>query len=76
MTIKWERGFRRIGWVVTLPLVAAAVFIFKDRTEDFVGYNRQVIEAQLPDLPKNSTVTDKLPDEDINPFIKLAKEES
>jgi hypothetical protein len=35
MTINWIRGFRRIGWVVTIPLAAFIIFLFYEETKEF-----------------------------------------
>jgi hypothetical protein len=61
MAINWIRGFRRIGWVVTFPLMALIIFVFYDSTKEFSASNygvKQVdwFEANAPDIPAQYTI--------------------
>jgi hypothetical protein len=46
MTINWVRGFRRFGWVVTIPLAGFVVFLFYDGTKDVFRYDRKQVERE------------------------------
>ena len=51
MTINWVRGFRRIGWLVTVPLAAFVVLLFYGHTKDVVGYDHDAIAAYVDSHP-------------------------
>ena len=56
MPIKWVRGFRRIGWVVTVPLAALIVLPFYEQTIEVSGYESKQIETEREAQPWERTV--------------------
>jgi hypothetical protein len=56
MTINWVRGFRRIGWILTLPLAALIVLAFYENTKQFSTTNYEVssLPNTLTDAEMNS----------------------
>lgn len=51
MPVNWVRGFRRLGWVVTVPLAGFFVLLFYGQTNDVVGYDRHAIAAYIDSNP-------------------------
>src|SRR5215831_5088681 len=50
--VNFVRGFRRIGWVATIPIAAFLILIFFETTKEFsaIGYEvRRVYDSFLPD---------------------------
>jgi hypothetical protein len=45
MPVDWVRGFRRIGWVVTIVMAPFIIRTTYQEAKEFAGYNREVMIA-------------------------------